>query len=193
MARELILGSSSKPRRMLLERLQLPFTTAHPDIDETPRPNETPQDLVLRLAAEKARKIAESHPHALIISADQVGVLDQHILGKPGTHENAVKQLLAASGKTMDFYIGLCVFDAKNQKQEISLETFSVIYRELSLEQIEKYLAKEEPLECAGSCKAEGLGITLIQEFRGKDFTALIGLPLIRLTEMLLTLHHPIY
>ncbi|MDR3478266.1 MAG: Maf family protein [Gammaproteobacteria bacterium] len=183
--RQLILGSSSKPRQALLQRLQLPFEIAAPDVDETPLPNETPSELVYRLAEIKARAVALKYPDALIITADQVGVLDNQILGKPLTHKNAIKQLQQASGKRMQFFIGLCLLDARNQTQQIALETFDVLYRKLTPDQIQRYLKKEQPLECAGSCKAEGLGIALIEEFQGKDFSALIGLPLIRLVSML--------
>jgi septum formation protein len=183
--RQLILGSSSKPRLSLLQRLQLPFDIASPDIDETPLEGESPSALVYRLAETKARAVALTFPDALIIAADQVGVLDNKILGKPLTYDNAVKQLQEASGKRMQFFIGLCLFDARNQTQQLAIETFDVVYRQLSLEKIQRYLQKEQPLECAGSCKAEGLGIALIEEFQGKDFSALIGLPLIRLVSML--------
>jgi len=183
--KKLILGSTSQPRRDLLERLQIPFEICAPDIDETPLENETPSNLVLRLAEVKARKVAEKFPNAIIISADQVGVIDNTIQGKPHTHANAVKQLSAASGKCMQFFIGLCVFDSFTNTMQLVLEEFDVLYRELTSEKIEQYLVKEKPYQCAGSCKAEGLGITLIKEFKGKDFTALIGLPLIALTDLL--------
>jgi len=185
MHRQLILGSTSKPRQTLLERLQLPFQIAAPDVDETPLPDESPEALVLRLAEKKARVVSEKFPDALVIGADQVGILDDMILGKPLTYENAAKQLGAASGKRMTFFIGLCLFDGRTQTYQLALEKFDVIYRTLTANMIENYLRKEQPLHCAGSCKAEGLGITLIEEFQGKDFTALIGLPLIRLTTML--------
>jgi len=183
--RRLILGSTSKPRQALLERLQIPFEIAAPHVDETPLVNETPQDLVLRLAEKKARVVSERFPDALIIGADQVGVLDNIIQGKPLTYDNAVQQLQAASGKRMEFYIGLCLFDSREQHVQLAIEKYDVIYRKLSLPMIKNYLAKEQPLHCAGSCKAEGLGIALIEEFQGKDFTALIGLPLISLVAML--------
>ena len=183
--RQLILGSSSQPRRSLLERLQMPFEMASPDVDETPLTGETPEELVRRLASLKAQKVAESFPDALIIGADQVGVLRGKILGKPLTQANAVRQLQSASGQCMRFFVGLCLLDARDGTQQKAVEKFDVVYRDLSLEQIESYLKKEQPLACAGSCKAEGLGIALIDEFQGKDFTALIGLPLIRLVKML--------
>jgi septum formation protein len=183
--RQLILGSTSKPRYSLLQRLQIPFEVAAPNIDETPELAETPENLVRRLALQKAKEVAKQFPDALIIGADQVGVIDGVIQGKPLTYENAYVQLQNASGKTIRFFIGLCLYDARDKTYQIAIEEFDVVYRKLSLQTIEKYLKKEQPLECAGSCKAEGLGITLIEEFRGKDFTALIGLPLIRLVDML--------
>ena len=185
MTRQLILGSTSQPRRELLQRLQIPFEICAPDLDETPLENETPKELVLRLAEAKARKVAESFSDALIIGADQVGVIDNTIQGKPLTYDKAVQQLTAASGKRMQFFIGLCVLDARKNISQIALEEFDVIYRDLTLPMIENYLKKETPFQCAGSCKAEGLGIALINEFSGKDFTALIGLPLIRLVNLL--------
>jgi septum formation protein len=182
---KLILASSSKPRLSLLQRLQIPFDVVVPDVDETPLPHETPSQLVVRLAEKKARAVADKHPDALIIGADQVGVLRNEIQGKPHTYENAVKQLQQASGQRMRFFIGLCVLDAKTATHQMALEEFDVIYRQLTQTMIEKYLQKEQPFECAGSCKAEGLGIALIHEFQGTDFTALIGLPLIRLVNLL--------
>lgn len=183
--RKLILSSTSRPRKALLERLLLPFETLSPNLDETPQASETPQELVLRLAKGKAQIAAKKYSDALIIGADQVGVLENQIQGKPLTHENAVQQLQAASGKRMEFYIGLCLFDSRDQSFQLALEEFDVVYRNLSPAMIENYLRREQPFECAGSCQAEGLGIALIEEFQGKDFTALIGLPLIRLIKML--------
>lgn len=185
MKRQLILGSSSKPRKLLLERLQIPFQVASPDVDETPLPAEPPSDMVLRLAEIKARKIAEQFPTALIIGADQVGVLQDEILGKPLTIEKAKQQLQKMSGQHIQFLIGLCLYDANNQTQQLSLETFDVKFRHLTPELINHYIQKDLPLQCAGSFRAEGLGITLVDKFQGDDFTALIGLPLIRLTRML--------
>lgn len=183
--RQLILGSTSKPRFELLQRLQFPFTVAASDVDETPLTNESPTELVLRLAKAKALAVAKKFPDAIIIGADQVGVIGNQIQGKPLTYANAVQQLREASSKRLRFLIGLCVFDARNNSAQTALEEFDVVYRELSDEMIENYLRIEQPLECAGSCKADGLGVALLKEFDGKDFTALIGLPLIRLVEML--------
>lgn len=185
MRKRLVLGSSSKPRQKLLTSLQIPFDVASPDIDESPLPDETPTQLVLRLAEAKARKIAETFPEAVIIGADQVGVLDEEILCKPLNHENAVQQLQKMSGRRVDFLIGLCLLDAKDNSQQISLENFSVTFRPLTLKMIETYLEKENPLQCAGSFRAEGLGIALVSEYHDTDFSALVGLPLIRLTKML--------
>lgn len=183
--RQLILGSSSKPRQDLLNRLQIPFAVAAPNVDETPLPGESPEQLVMRLAEAKARKIAEQYPDALIIGADQVGVLDDEILGKPYTHEKAIQQLQTMSGKHVEFFIGLCVLDSKHQTRECSLETFGVTFRHLTPSMIENYLQKDHVLHCAGSFRAEGLGIALVRAFHDTDFSALIGLPLIRLTRML--------
>jgi septum formation protein len=168
-----------------LERLQLSFDIISPNIDETALPNETPHELVIRLAKEKALKSATEFPDALIIGADQVGVLDNHILGKPLTYENAFKQLQQASGKRMQFLIGLCLYDSQEETYQLTVEEFTVTYRQLTSKMIENYLKKEQPLACAGACQAEGLGIALIEQFEGQDFTALIGLPLIRLVSML--------
>lgn len=183
--KKLILGSSSKPRQALLTRLKIPFEIAVPDVDETALPGETAIQLVKRLAEAKARKIAEQFPNAIIIGADQVGVLGEDILGKPLTHENAVKQLQKISGNTVEFFIGLCLFDSSEQTFQLEVERFSVTFRTLTLSMIENYLRKENALECAGSFKAEGLGIALVKEFHDTDFSALIGLPLIRLVSML--------
>ncbi|MDR3491342.1 MAG: Maf family protein [Gammaproteobacteria bacterium] len=183
--RQLILGSTSQPRADLLRRLLIPFEIAAPDIDETALENETPEQLVVRLAKEKAQAVAVKYPDALIIGADQVGVLNGKIVGKPLTYENCITQLQAASGQRMDFFIGVCLLDARHKTEEIVLEKFTVIFRELTIDMIKNYLRKEEPFQCAGSCKGEGLGIALIAEFIGEDYTALVGLPLIRLVQML--------
>jgi septum formation protein len=183
--RQLILGSSSPARRALLTRLQLPFEVAIPDADETPLANEAPADMVKRLAVLKANIIAKKFPQALIIGADQVGTLDEHVFSKPLTHENAVAQLRLVSGRTVRFYTAICLLDASRQQSQLAVETYDVMFRKLSDDMIEHYLKKEDVLHCAGSFHAEGLGITLIERFVGDDYTALIGLPLIRLTQML--------
>lgn len=181
----LILGSSSPFRAELLAKLQLPFTTASPNIDESPLLGESPAQLVLRLAESKARKVAESNVSALVIGSDQVALLDKQILGKPGNVENAIGQLTAASGKTVTFLTGLALYNAVNQQMQSLVDTFEVRFRKLSEQQISNYVAMEMPLNCAGSFKSEGLGISLFSELRGSDPNSLIGLPLIRLIDML--------
>lgn len=179
----LILGSSSPARLALLQRLQIPFTQMSPDVDETALPGEKAEDLVLRLA--KAKACAIPNTDALIIGCDQVGVLDNTILCKPLTHEKAAQQLRLMSNQRIRFLTGLCLLDTRNNHYQLALETYDVYFRSLSDEMIEAYLQKEKPLHCAGSFQAEGLGITLISKFQGDDYTALIGLPLIRLVDML--------
>ena len=181
----LILASTSLARKKLLERLQIPFTVAPADVDETPLPNEKPDDLVRRLAELKARTIAVNYPNSLIIGADQVIVLENTLQNKPITHENAVKQLTAASGKDVVSLTGLCLFNTQNNSLHIDVARYDVFYRDLSPEIIEWYLERDKPYQCAGSIRAEGLGIVLIKEMRGRDPTALIGLPLMMLVDML--------
>jgi septum formation protein len=183
--RQLILGSSSPWRRILLERLKVAFTCHSPDIDETPKLNESAYDLVLRLAIEKAEATAQQYPDALIIGSDQVGTLGEHILCKPLTYDNAVKQLANCNGQTVRFYTGVCVLDAKTKQVESTVATYDVIYQTYTQQDIENYLRKESALNCAGSLQAEGLGISLIKRFEGDDYTALIGLPLTKLVPML--------
>lgn len=183
--KKLILASTSQPRKMLLERLQISFECAAPDVDETPLLNEKADKMVLRLAKEKAQAVRNKFPDALIIGADQVGVLDGMMLGKPLVYEQAVKQLRMMSGQRIEFFIGLCLLDAKNKSHQIALEKFTVVFRKLSMQMIENYLKKEHALNCAGSVTVEGLGIALLEKLEGEDYTALIGLPLIRLTKML--------
>lgn len=183
--KKLILASTSKPRELLLQRLQIPFTIAASHVDETPLPNEAPVQLVMRLAEQKARAVANDFPAALIIGADQVGILGNEILCKPLTHDKAIQQLQNMSGKRIRFLIGLCVLDTENNKHDVCVETFDVTFRQLDARMIENYLQKEAVLNCAGSFKAEGLGIALVEEFHDTDFTAVIGLPLIRLVKML--------
>ncbi|HET8807873.1 MAG TPA: nucleoside triphosphate pyrophosphatase [Methylophaga sp.] len=181
----LILGSSSPYRSELLAKLHLPFTTASPNIDESPLIGESPAQLVLRLAENKARKVAEKNLSALVIGSDQVAVLEGDILGKPGTAETAIEQLQAASGKTVTFLTGLALYNAANQQMQSLVEPFEVTFRNLSLAQIQRYVELEQPLDCAGSFKSEGLGISLFSELRGSDPNSLIGLPLIRLIDLL--------
>ncbi len=182
---KIVLGSTSPFRKELLQRLNLDFVTDSPDIDETPIINESPQDYVLRLSLEKAKAVARSHPDALIIGSDQCSVLNGEIRGKPHTHENAVKQLIESSNNRVSFLTGLCVYDSAENNYQLELVPFHVYFRELEISEIESYLMAEQPYSCAGSFKSEGLGITLFDRLEGEDPTALIGLPLIKLSKML--------
>jgi MAF protein len=182
---QLILGSTSVYRRELLAKLQIPFTSAAPDIDETRHAGESAADMVLRLSREKAAAVAVQNPGALIIGSDQCAVLDQQILGKPGNHETAVQQLTACSGKKVNFLTGLCLYNAATTDYQLELVPFAVEFRELSSAEIENYLQREQPYNCAGSFKSEGLGISLFKALHGEDPNALVGLPLIKLSEML--------
>lgn len=181
----LILASSSPFRAELLAKLRLPFLTTSPDIDESILQNEQPEQLVLRLAEAKARKVAEQYPDALIIGSDQVAVLNGVIMGKPGNHANAHKQLAAASGNAVTFLTGLALFNAASGKMQSLVEHFDVIFKTLTPLQIERYLQLEQPYQCAGSFKSEALGISLFRELRGRDPNSLVGLPLIGLIELL--------
>ena len=182
---KLVLASSSPYRRELLARLHIPFEVMSPDVDETPLPNEKPQDTALRLAQFKARAVADKFPDALIIGSDQVAMLGDTQFGKPHTFENAKKQLTQASGRKMTFHTALCLFNSKTGNMQARVVPIGVQFRTLSEAQIERYLHKEQPYNCAGSAKSEGLGIALIERFEGDDPNALIGLPLIALVEML--------
>ena len=181
----LILGSSSPFRREILGKLGVPFTTRSPEVDETPLPGEQPEALVQRLALIKATAVAEHNPDSLIIASDQVSVLDEIISGKPGNHRKAIEQLTKCSGKTVTFYTGLCLYDTTARNYQLDCELFKVHFKTLTDRMIENYVNREKPYQCAGSFKSEGLGITLINALEGRDPNALIGLPLIRLTEML--------
>ncbi|MEJ1394032.1 MAG: nucleoside triphosphate pyrophosphatase [Candidatus Sedimenticola sp. (ex Thyasira tokunagai)] len=182
---ELVLGSTSPFRKALLERLAIDFTTASPDIDESVHADEAPEALVCRLALEKAKAVAGDHTNSLIIGSDQVACIDDTILGKPGNRKNAITQLENASGKRVSFYTGLCLFNSASGNSQVLCELFHVHFRVLSRSQIERYLDIEEPYNCAGSFKSEGLGISLFERLEGDDPNALIGLPLIQLITML--------
>ena len=182
---KIVLASTSPFRRELLGKLGLPFDTDSPDIDETARAEETPEQLVARLAEEKARAVAQRHPDSLIIGSDQVAVIDGKIIGKPGDHEKAMAQLRSASGKTVRFLTGLCLYNSANDHKQLVVEPFDVVFRTLSDSQIDNYLKAEQPYNCAGSFKSEGLGIALFERLQGEDPNSLIGLPLIRLIRML--------
>jgi len=181
----LVLASTSPYRKALLERLQLAFETARPEVDETRLADESAEALVARLAEAKARAVAQGRDDALVIGSDQVAVLDGDILGKPGGHEQAVAQLMRASGKAVRFLTGLCLVNAATGKAQLEVVPFEVTFRTLTPEQIEHYLRREQPYNCAGSFKSEGLGIALFERLQGDDPNTLIGLPLIRLTRML--------
>jgi septum formation protein len=181
----LVLASSSPSRAALLERLGLPFEIRAPNVNETPLSAEQPEQLVSRLAEAKARAVGIDFSKALVIGADQVALLGQDILGKPGTYERAVQQLRAASGREVNFYTGLCVLNTATGQTQTRIEIFQVQFRHLTEAQIEHYLQREQPYQCAGSFRSEGLGIALFKHLRGDDPTTLIGLPLIRLTELL--------
>ncbi len=181
----IVLGSTSPFRRALLEKLGVSFEVDSPDIDEQSLPNEAPEQLVKRLSREKAKAVANNYPDALIIGSDQVACIDGQILGKPGNRENAIKQLQMAAGKKVVFYTGLCLFNSRTGNTQVLCELFSVHFRPLSTQQIERYLDAEEPYNCAGSFKSEGLGISLFSRLDGDDPNSLIGLPLIRLISFL--------
>lgn len=180
-----ILASTSEYRCELLKRLQIPFTTAAPDVDETPLPGETARTTSLRLSQAKALAVADSHPDALIIGSDQVALLGDQQLGKPLTHDNAVRQLRAMRGKTTRFYTALTLLNSRTGNMQTEVAVNEVTLRELSDDEIEGYLRREQPYKCAGSAKSEGMGIALMSSMTGDDPNALIGLPLILLTQML--------
>jgi len=183
--RKLVLASTSPFRKELLQRLSVPFETFAPDVDESHLPDEPPEQLVQRLSAAKARAGAAQFPDALIIGSDQVAVCDNEILGKPGTHENACRQLSRLAGHRVSFLTGLCLLDAASDHARVDLVAYHVTFRKLTAQQIERYLGEEKPYNCAGSFKSEGLGVSLFESMEGEDPTALIGLPLIRLTTWL--------
>lgn len=185
-AQQLILASSSPFRRELLERLLIPFDVVSPDIDETPRPGEQAADLVLRLSVEKAEAVAKTAAGALIIGSDQVAVHEENkIVGKPGDHADAVRQLAASSGKTVTLFTGIALINSDSGLVQKDVVRYTVQFKTITDREIDSYLDKEKPYGCSGSLRADGLGIALLQKFIGDDPTALIGLPLIRLVSML--------
>jgi MAF protein len=181
----IVLGSTSPFRKSILEKLQLPFLCAKPNIDESEQDNESASNLVERLAIEKAKAVAPKYPDALIIGSDQVALCNNQIIGKPHNFDNAVKQLTSFSGKSITFFTGLCVFDSKTGSVTSLVETYTVHFNNLSLEDITNYLNVEQPFNCAGSFKSEGLGICLFSRLEGDDPNTLIGLPLIKLVSLL--------
>jgi MAF protein len=182
----LILASSSPARKNLLEKLQIPFQIIPPHIDETPLENEKPEALALRLATEKAKAIAAQYPNHYIIGSDQVIMCGDVRLDKPGTVENAIKQLTLVSGKFIVSYTGLCLWNTQTHTVHSGIEYCEVHFRPLSAKTIEDYIRRDNPLHCAGSIKAEGLGMTLFTALKGRDPTALVGLPMILLTDFML-------
>ncbi|GGI74000.1 Maf-like protein [Shewanella hanedai] len=185
MSLPLILASTSPFRKQLLAKLNIPFDTCSPNIDESAQIGESPETLVMRLALEKAVVGASQYPQGLVIGSDQVAVINGAIVGKPLTHEKAVEQLTLASTQVITFYTGLAVHNINTNKSETRVETFKVHFRELTPAQIEYYLQTEQPYFCAGSFKCEGLGIALFTQLEGKDPNTLVGLPLITLIDML--------
>lgn len=183
--RPVVLGSTSRYRRELLSRLNLPFEVASPNVDETPAPGEAPRDLALRLALAKARAVAKLHPEAVVIGSDQVADLSGQPLGKPGTHERAVQQLRQMRGQTVIFQTAVATVCQASGFEQVDIAPVEVRFRDLSDEEIERYLRAEQPYDCAGSAKSEGLGIALLDAIHSDDPTALIGLPLIRTCRML--------
>lgn len=183
--RGLILGSTSRYRHELLSRLKLPFEAVAPEVDETPLAGENPADLALRLALAKARDVARRHPNAVVIGSDQVADLHGEPLGKPGTHERAVAQLRRMSGKTVVFQTALAVVCKASGFEECEIAPVRVVFRDLGDTEIEHYLRTEQPYDCAGSAKSEGLGIALLERIDNDDPTALVGLPLIRTCRLL--------
>ncbi len=184
-ARPLVLGSTSPYRRELLARLRLPFTTDAPRVDETPQPGEAPAALARRLALAKAREVAARHPQAVVIGSDQVADLAGQPLGKPGTHDRAVAQLRAMRGQTVIFQTALAVVCADSGFEQSDLAAVEVRFRDLPADEVERYLRAEQPYDCAGSAKSEGLGIALLDAIHSDDPTALVGLPLIRTARLL--------
>ena len=181
----LILASTSQFRRELLTRLQIPFSTVAPDADETPLADESPAATAERLSELKARAVAAQHPNSLIIGSDQVAHIGSQRFGKPGRRENAIAQLRAMRGNTVIFHTGLCLLNTQTGKLQLKGIPTEVRFRDLTDQEIERYLDREDALNCAGSAKSEGLGIALLEYMRGDDPNALIGLPLIELSRML--------
>lgn len=185
-SRTLVLASTSPYRRELLDRLQVAFEVAAPEVDEAPLPQEAPADTALRLSTLKAQAVANRFPNALIIGSDQVATINGMHIGKPGTHDQAVAQLRVMRGKQVVFYTALSLYNSANGHLQTGVVPTTVHIRLLTDEQIEQYLLKDQPYHCAGSARAEGLGIAIMEKMEGTDPNALIGLPLIALTQMLM-------
>jgi len=185
MTRRLILASTSPYRKALLERLCIPFETTRPEVDETPLEGELPNATAERLACAKARAVAARYPDALIIGSDQVAYRDMERFHKPGSIERAIEQLRAMSGKSIFFHTAICLYNSQSGKSQLEVAPTEARFRHLAEDEIVRYVRQELPLDCAGSAKSEGLGISLLEYMRGDDPTALIGLPLIALSRML--------
>lgn len=183
---QLILGSSSPFRKKLLQKLTQDFICISPDIDESQKSSESPELLVERLSIEKAKAVAEQVNNALIIGSDQIAIFDDMVLGKPHTHDRAIEMLSSFSGNTVRFETGLCLYNTETQSFQYQSVPTLVHFRKLSLATIESYLIQDKPYRCAGSFQAEGLGVVLFDKLESSDPNALIGLPLIELTSMLL-------
>ncbi|MDX8129282.1 nucleoside triphosphate pyrophosphatase [Methylomonas sp. OY6] len=181
----IVLASSSKYRRQLLEKLGLAFLSCSSDVDESPQAGESPDALVRRLSLAKAEEVGKTYPDHLIIGSDQVAVLDQEILGKPGGRDAAIQQLAKQSGRTVQFYTGVCVFNSVSGRHLSDMDVCSVQFKTLTSSQIERYIDLDRPFDCAGSFKSEGLGIALFSKIVGEDPNALVGLPLIKLVALL--------
>lgn len=184
--KKLILASTSIYRKALLEKLRLPFECERPEVEEHPLDNESAHDMVVRLAQLKACAVARRHADALVIGSDQVASIEGHLLGKPADVHAAQAQLKQCSGKTVRFYTGLSLVQSANMHINTRVDTFDVHFKTLNDAQISAYIAKEMPLDCAGSFKSEGLGIALFSSLDGKDPNSLVGLPLIDLCDMLM-------
>lgn len=181
----IVLASSSKYRRQLLEKLGLDFLSCSSDVDESPRPDESPEALVSRLSIAKAAAVGKTYRHHLVIGSDQVAVLGQEILGKPGRRDAAIQQLAKQSGRTVQFYTGICVLNSATGRYLTDLDICNVHFKALEPQQIEHYVELDQPFDCAGSFKSEGLGIALFSKIVGEDPNALVGLPLIKLVGLL--------
>lgn len=183
--RHIVLASGSVYRKMLLEKILPNFESVSPDVDESPLPQESSRELSMRLAKTKAQALAASHPESLIIGSDQVAMLDNQQLHKPGTHQRCIEQLMAASGRCVDFFTSVCVYDAHTGALHRDLDHTQVFFKPLTPAQVERYVEREQPFDCAGGFKSEGLGIALFERIQGDDPNALIGLPLILLARLL--------
>ncbi len=182
---KLVLASTSPYRRELLARLGVPFEVAAPDVDEAARPGESPDDTAQRLSVLKAQAVAKKFPDALVIGSDQVALLEGRQLGKPGSHEKAVAQLQAMRGKTLEFHTALTLLNARTGRTQTANVPVRLVMRDYNDAQIEAYLRRDQPYNCCGSARSESLGIALIARYETEDPNALVGLPLIKLTEML--------